>query len=125
MRPAGPGCALTRSILLSYPSAREAGHRRRNLLSDLILAVPAAIVVGVVPGWFWCRLLLASSDLYERIAYSVALSITLVPAVLLLPTRLLGTGVSLLWAVGAPLIVFLMGLLAYLRFGAAKKGSEG
>jgi hypothetical protein len=43
------------------------------LLSDLILAVPAAILVGVAPGWFWCRLLLASSDLYERITYSVAL----------------------------------------------------
>src|SRR3712207_2354956 len=44
------------------------------LLSDLILALPAALMVGLVPGWFWTRVLLASSDLPERLAYSVGLS---------------------------------------------------
>jgi sensor c-di-GMP phosphodiesterase-like protein len=37
------------------------------MLSELILALPAAILVGLVPGWFWARLLLASSDLPEQI----------------------------------------------------------
>jgi hypothetical protein len=76
----------------------------------------------VLPGWFWARLLVpTSSDRAERLAYSLALSMALVPAVALLPTRLFGMGVTL--AVASPLIVFFVGLAAYLRFGAAK-GSE-
>jgi hypothetical protein len=94
------------------------------MLYDLILAAPVAILVGVAPGWFWSRVLLASSDLYERIAYSVALSITLVPTAALVQARLLETGVTLAVAVASPLIVFVLGLAAYVRFGPAKKGSE-
>jgi hypothetical protein len=94
------------------------------VLSELVLALPAVVVVGVLPGWFWARVLLASTDLYERIAYSVALSTALVPAVALLPMRLLGTGVTLAVAVGAPLVVFFLGLGVYLRYGPAK-GPEG
>jgi hypothetical protein len=92
------------------------------VLRDLILAVPVALLVGVVPGWFWTKLLLAPAGRYESLAYSTALSVALVPAVTLIPARLLGMGVTLTVAVASPLIVFLLGLAAYLRFGPAKKG---
>jgi hypothetical protein len=92
------------------------------VLSELIRAMLAAVLVGALPGWFWAKLLApTSSDRAERLAYSLALSMALVPAVALLPTRLFGMGVTL--AVASPLIVFFVGLAAYLRFGAAK-GSE-
>ena len=94
------------------------------MLYDLIRALPVAIVVLLVPGWFWARVLRASADLYEQAALSVALSMALVPAVLLVPTRLLGGGVTLAWAVAAPLVVFAAGLAAYLRFGPAKGPDE-
>ena len=94
------------------------------MLSDLMVAVPAALLAGVLPGWFWTRVLLPSTDLYERIAYSTALSLVLVPSVILVPTRLFGAGVSLGVALASPLVVFLGGLLAYARFGGAK-GTEG
>jgi hypothetical protein len=94
------------------------------MLSDLIRALPAAVLVGVVPGWFWARLLLASTDQAERLAYSVALSITLVPTAALVQGRLLGTGVTLTVAVAAPLLVFFVGLAAYLRFGSPKGSGE-
>jgi hypothetical protein len=94
------------------------------MLSELILGLPAAILVGVVPGWFWTRVLLASSDLYERIAYSVGLSITLVPTVALVGARLLGEGVTLSIALASPIVVFFLGLALYLRFGPAKGSDE-
>ena len=94
------------------------------MLSELIVAVPAALLVGVLPGWFWARVLLASTDLYERIAYSTALSMVLVPSVILVPTRLFGAGVSLSVALASPLVVFLGGLLAHVRFGGAKAQQE-
>ncbi len=94
------------------------------MLSELIRALPAAVLVGVVPGWFWARLLSASADRAEQITYSVALAITLVPAVALVSTRLFGLGVTLAVAVASPLVVFLAGLAAYLWFGAAKGSDE-
>jgi hypothetical protein len=81
-------------------------------------------LVGVVPGWFWARLLLSSTDRAERFAYAVALSVALVPTVILIPARLAGTGVTLAVAVASPLVVFFMGLAAYLRFGPAKGSDE-
>lgn len=90
------------------------------MLFDLIKALPVAILVGIVPGWFWAKLLIASADRYERIAYSVTLSMALVPAVILVATRLLDTGVTLTVAVVSIALVFFLGLAAYLRFGPAK-----
>jgi hypothetical protein len=113
-----------RMILLSYRRAREAVHQRQGVLYDLIRALPVAILVCFLPGWFWARLLLTSADPYVRVAFSVALSMALVPAVLLVPTRLFGAGVTLAAAVTAPLVVFLAGLLAYLRFEPAKGADE-
>ncbi|HET7272904.1 MAG TPA: hypothetical protein VFI90_17660 [Rubrobacter sp.] len=93
------------------------------MVFDLIRALSAALVVAVAPGWFWAGLLRASGDYAERLTYSTALSLALVPAVALIPTRLLGMGITLPVAVGCALVVFLAGLGAYLRFGAAK-GSD-
>jgi hypothetical protein len=94
------------------------------VLLDLIRAVPAAVLVGIVPGWFWAKLLGTSADLYERVTYSVALSLALVPAVALIPTQLFGTGVTLAVAVVSPIFVFLAGLAAYLGFGPAMVSEE-
>ena len=94
------------------------------MVFDLIRALLAALAVGVAPGWFWAGLLRDSGDYAERLTLSAALSMALVPAVALVPTRLLGLGVTLPVALACALIVFLAGLGAYLRFGAAK-GDDG
>ncbi|CAA9456805.1 MAG: FIG01030056: hypothetical protein [uncultured Rubrobacteraceae bacterium] len=94
------------------------------MLLNLILASFAALAVGAAPGWFWATLLRAPVDLAERAALSVAFSMALVPAVALVPTRLFGLGVTLPVAAGSALAVFVAGLAAHLRFGAAK-GVEG
>lgn len=90
------------------------------MLLDLIRALPVAVAVYLLPGWFWAKLLRASADRAEQAAFSVALSMALVPAVLLVPTRLFGAGISLTLAVAAPLLVFAAGLAAYVRFGPVK-----
>ncbi len=93
------------------------------MLLDLIRALPAAAVAGVLPGWFWARVLCSTTDRAERLAYSVALSMALVPVCALTLTVLFGTGVTLPIAVSSVLLVLLGGLAAYLRFGpAAGKG---
>ncbi|MBA2714865.1 MAG: hypothetical protein H0U55_15080, partial [Rubrobacteraceae bacterium] len=94
------------------------------MLSDLIQALPAALLVGVLPGWFWARCLLASGDYAERFVYAVALSVTLVPAAALAQTYLFGTGVTFAVTVASVALVFLTGLVAYLLLGRAK-GPEG
>jgi hypothetical protein len=99
-------------------------HKEQRMLSDLIRALPAVVLVGVVPGWFWAKLLIAPADHAERFAYSVALSITLVPTAALVQARLLGTGVTLAIAIVSVVLVFFGGLAAYLRFGPAKEPNE-
>ncbi len=91
-----------------------------DVLPDLLRALAAAFIAGVAPGWFWSMLLVPSSDRAERIGYSVALSLALVPAVVLVPTKLFGLGVTLPVAVVSALIVFTGGLAAYLVYGSAK-----
>ena len=83
-------------------------------------AFAAALAVGVAPGWFWSALLSPSSDRVERLGYSVALSLALVPAAVLVPTKLFGLGVTLPVAVVSALVVFAGGLAAYLVYGAPK-----
>ncbi len=94
------------------------------MLLDLIRALLAAFVVAVAPGWFWAGLLRASGDRAERVVYSAALSLALVPVVALVPVYLLGTGVTLVVALISPPVVFFSGLAAYLRFGPAKGSGE-
>jgi hypothetical protein len=94
------------------------------LISDLLQALPTAFLIGVLPGWFWTRLLLASGDRAEQLTYTVALSLTLVPTAALAQTYLFATGVTFAVSVVSVALVFLVGLAAYLLFGPAKKGEE-
>ena len=81
------------------------------MVFELIRALFAAILVGVLPGWFWARCLCAPASSVERLAYSVALSIALVPAVALAEVRVLGTGLSLPLAIFSVVIVFFAGVI--------------
>ncbi len=90
------------------------------MLPDLIRAVPAALLVGLVPGYFWARCLAATDDLAERLAYAIALSVTLVPATALVFSSILGTGVTTLISVVSVALVFSAGLAVRLVFGPAK-----
>ncbi|MDQ5830111.1 MAG: hypothetical protein M3324_09710, partial [Actinomycetota bacterium] len=80
-------------------------------------------LVAVLPGWFWAVCLCASADRISQLVYGIALSITLVPTAALVQAHLFGTGVTFAITVSSALVVFLAGLLAYLRFGRPK-GSE-
>jgi hypothetical protein len=82
------------------------------------------VLVGVLPGYFWTRVLSASSELAERLAPSAALPITLVPATILVPARIFGTGVTLAARISCALLVLVAGLAVYLRFGPAKGPNE-
>jgi hypothetical protein len=94
------------------------------LIFDLLYALPAAFLIGVLPGWFWTRCLLASGDRAEQLVYAVALSLTLVPTLALAQTYLFATGVTFVVSVVSVALVFLAGLAAYLLFGPAKASEE-
>jgi hypothetical protein len=94
------------------------------LISDLLQALPVALLIGVLPGWFWTRCLLASGDRAEQLVYAVALSLTLVPTAALAQTYLFATGVTFAVTLVSVALVFLAGLAAYLMFGPAKKSEE-
>lgn len=81
-----------------------------------------AFVVCLLPGYFWSKLLSGGEDIAVRIAYSAALSVTLVPAVALAQIRILGTGLTFTLAVSSVLIVLVAGFAAYVKFGPAKEG---
>ncbi|QYJ14482.1 hypothetical protein Rxycam_00278 [Rubrobacter xylanophilus DSM 9941] len=88
------------------------------MIGDLVLALLAAAYAGVVPGWFWARLL-GGEGRIGLVAHSVAFSISLVPALALLPTYA-GFPVTLPVALLSPAAVFLGGLLLHRRFGGPK-----
>lgn len=92
------------------------------MLFDLIRALLAGLLVGVVPGLPWAGLLVRAADRAERLAYAVALSLTLVPTATLVPARLLGLGVTLPVAALSTLFVFATGLAAVRYFGPAGTG---
>lgn len=81
-------------------------------------------MVGLLPGYFWASWLLPWAGWAERLAYSMALSMVLVPVMALALARLLGGGVTLTIAVASPLIVAGIGAGIYLKFGPPK-ASEG
>ena len=92
--------------------------------SEVISALFAMIATILLPGWFWSKCLCASADTSERLIYSAALSITLVPAVALIQVQLFGTGVTLLISVVSAVVVLLAGLVCYSLFGSAKGPSQ-
>src|ERR671917_1593765 len=94
------------------------------MVLDVVRALAAAVVVGVLPGWFWGECLDATSDRAERLAYSVAFSTTLVPTAALVQARLFGVGVTPVITVVSVLLVLATGLTGYLKFGPAKE-SDG
>src|SRR5215213_11074924 len=73
-----------------------------------------AVLVGTVPGYFWARCLSPPADRVELLAYSTALSMTLVPTAALLQARVFGTGVTLPIAAISAAAVFATGIAAYL-----------
>ncbi len=89
------------------------------MLLDLVRALPAAVLVGVLPGWFWAGWLSATSDRAERLAYSVAFSAALVPTAALVQARHFGMGVTPATTVVSVLLVLATGLTGYLKFGPA------
>lgn len=80
--------------------------------------------MAVAPGYPWASCLRGCSGLAERMAFSVALSLALVPAVAVLLARLAGTGVTLPVALASPLAVLVAGALMRLRLGPAKESGE-
>jgi hypothetical protein len=82
------------------------------LLADLGRSLLGALVAGVLPGHYWARFVRRSDGLAEHLAYSAALSVALVPVAAVALARLLGSGVSLVVAVAAIMIVAASGWLA-------------
>lgn len=94
------------------------------MTQDLIPALLALGVAGVVPGFFWTKCLIPTSDYARQLAFSIGFSIVLVPSASLLQTRLLDTGVTLTVSLVSFAVVFFGGLAAYLKFGPAKGSGE-
>ncbi len=95
------------------------------MLLDLIRALCAATVAAVVPGYFWARVLLASDNLSERITYSVALSMAMVPVVALVPASVFGLGVTPAVAALSVAGVFGSGFALYMWLGPAETAKGG
>ena len=90
------------------------------MLLDFLRALPAALLLTLLPGWFWARALCPDNNSTTlRLVYSTALSLALVPAVALALVRILGSGVTLLVTVFSAVVVFGAGLAAYRWFGPA------
>jgi hypothetical protein len=94
------------------------------MLLDLVRALAATVLVGVLPGWFWARCLCATTDRAEQLAYSVAFSVSLIPTAALVQARLFGVGVTPSITLVSVLLVLGTGLTGYLRFGPAKGSDE-
>src|SRR5215204_37112 len=92
---------------------------RPGVLAELLRVLLMAVLVGTVPGYFWARCLSPPADRVELLAYSTALSMTLVPTAALLQARVFGTGVTLPIAAISAAAVFATGIAAYLRLKPA------
>ncbi len=90
------------------------------MILDLIQVLSAVFIAAIVPGYFWSKCLFPAADRAERLIYSTALSMALVPAITLIPARAFGLGVTLPAAIGSTLFVLISGFAAYATFGAAK-----
>lgn len=90
-----------------------------TLIADLARAMPAALVAGVLPGYFWACFLRRTDGLAERLTYSTALSLATVPALAIVLARILGTGISLGVGIATVLLVAGTGALACKIWGTA------
>ncbi|MEJ7653652.1 MAG: hypothetical protein WKH64_10090 [Chloroflexia bacterium] len=89
------------------------------MLADLIQSLLVTVLVLGLPGYYWARLLFPHLDWVEQGAFTVALSMTLVPAVALLLAWGWGPGVSWSIAAASVALVTLVGAAVFARFGAA------
>jgi len=89
------------------------------VLADLIQSLLVTVLVLGLPGYYWARLLFPHLDWVEQGAFTVALSMTLVPAVALLLAWGWGPGVSWSIAAASVALVTLVGAAVFARFGAA------
>ncbi|HEV2371463.1 MAG TPA: hypothetical protein VGS19_04765 [Streptosporangiaceae bacterium] len=94
------------------------------MLANLLRALPAGAVAVVLPGYFWAAVLRPTRGLGERLAYSTALSMAMVPVVAVILARAAGSGIELWVALVSVLMVFGSGALVYWRRGGAP-GSTG
>lgn len=92
------------------------------MIPDLLRALVAALLAGVLPGWFWARVLHPGGDRIVRLGLSLGLSFALVPAAALVPVRLFGLGVTLPVAALSAFGVFAAGLAVYVAAGADPSG---
>jgi hypothetical protein len=90
-----------------------------TLIADLPRALLGALAAGVLPGYFWAGFVRRSDGIAERLAYSAALSMAMVPATALLLAWILGSGVTLWLAVASVAVVAGSGALAVRLKGAA------
>ncbi|WP_273844724.1 hypothetical protein [Rubrobacter calidifluminis] len=90
------------------------------MADQLTRAILAALLAGLLPGYFWERTLSGRRDVPERLACSAAISSLLVPAATLAISWITGGGVTLPVALAAVLAVFLCGLGARLLLGPAR-----
>lgn len=91
----------------------------------MILALTAAFVVAVAPGWFWAATLPGAVGRFERLVYSVGFSLTLTSVLAYVPARVFGFGVTPAISFAAPLVVFASGLALYLVFGPPEGSGKG
>lgn len=94
------------------------------MLGELLIALPVAILVGVVPGWCWATSLTATRRPAERLTYAIAFSIVLVPVTAWVLEGLVGSGVTLFVSVASVCIVSVAGLLLHVLPGRAKRNPE-
>jgi hypothetical protein len=90
-----------------------------TLIANLARALPAALIAGVLPGYFWAVFVRRTDGLGERLTYSAAVSLASVPAVALVLARILGTGVTLGIAIATVVIVAGSGAAACRIWGVA------
>jgi hypothetical protein len=94
------------------------------MLVDLIRAFCAAVVAVALPGYFWAVFLRPTCGLAERLAYSSAMSMAVVPVVALVLARIAHSGITLWIAIASVGIVLGSGLLAVIIKGAARGSAD-
>ncbi|MDQ3856311.1 MAG: DUF1616 domain-containing protein, partial [Chloroflexota bacterium] len=86
---------------------------------ELARAVVAALIAAVLPGFPWMRVLLPSRDGVEQAAYTVGLSLALVPVTAYALAAPAGGAISPVIGAMAVAVVTLGGVLVYWRCGRA------
>lgn len=90
------------------------------MFADLVRALLATVVAGVLPGYCWAVVLSPRGDWAERLTWSSVLSVTSVPVVALVLAKLAGTGVTIWVALGSVVLVAGSGALVLALRGPAR-----